>query len=67
MNNREPFVYKPNTGEQAVNTDWCRYAVHHDFGVGFRQCTRTPSISVSGYMFCKQHAVMALKDVERKV
>ncbi len=60
----EPFVYKNRHHQNEVVIKNCRHAVHQDFGGGFRQCIRKGKITVSGYLFCAQHAKMAEREIE---
>lgn len=54
------YVYKPSEWQKAngfsVDEERCRFRVHADFGVGFRQCVRKAKHTVEGYGFCTQHA-----------
>lgn len=44
----------------------CRAAVHEDFGAGFYQCQRKPTMTVGGMRLCTQHGKMMKKQIRER-
>lgn len=63
------FIYKPHAYKtNGLDPIYCSYSVA-DGGrlVTFHQCTRLPKEKIEGYGFCKRHAALVTRCLDRQV
>ena len=59
----KPLSYQTHVSYKALPWNCCA-AVHDNFGVGYHQCLRKPTMVVEGMELCTQHGNMKQKEID---